>query len=144
VPSLFAIDRVSALALKKSGSAAKGCRKYFVSTRCKLRAPLVFLIGRTRNDERFEAFSARAEGATELNSESVELEKSLQTLIEKNMVSMFGVRLLASEYMTGKTHGGRIESLGLDENSCPVIIEYKRAINENVINQGLFYLDLRS
>src|SRR5690606_12790645 len=27
------------------------------------------------------------------------------------------------------------------ENGCPVIIEYKRAINENVINQGLFYLD---
>jgi predicted transport protein len=29
----------------------------------------------------------------------------------------------------------------LDENNCPVIIEYKRATNENVINQGLFYLD---
>lgn len=31
--------------------------------------------------------------------------------------------------------------LGLDENNCPVIIEYKRHSNENVINQGLFYLD---
>jgi predicted transport protein len=31
--------------------------------------------------------------------------------------------------------------LGLDENNCPVIIEYKRATNENVMNQGLFYLD---
>ena len=38
-------------------------------------------------------------------------------------------------------HGGRIDTLGLDEDSCPVIIEYKRAINENVINQGLYYLD---
>src|SRR5262249_25687129 len=28
-----------------------------------------------------------------------------------------------------------------DENGCPVILEYKRASNENVINQGLFYLD---
>ena len=28
----------------------------------------------------------------------------------------------------------------MDENGCPVIIEYKRATNENVINQGLFYL----
>jgi predicted transport protein len=27
------------------------------------------------------------------------------------------------------------------ENGSPVIIEYKRALNENVINQGLFYLD---
>ncbi|HVR52905.1 MAG TPA: DUF5655 domain-containing protein, partial [Pseudorhodoferax sp.] len=32
-------------------------------------------------------------------------------------------------------------SLGLDENGCPVIVEYKRHSNENVINQGLFYLD---
>lgn len=31
--------------------------------------------------------------------------------------------------------------MGIDENSSPVIIEYKRALNENVINQGLFYLD---
>ncbi|MBV1930985.1 MAG: DUF91 domain-containing protein, partial [Porticoccaceae bacterium] len=51
------------------------------------------------------------------------------------------IRFLASEYDTGKTHKGRIDSLGLDENGCPVIIEYKRAQNENVINQGLFYLD---
>ena len=29
----------------------------------------------------------------------------------------------------------------MDENGCPVIIEYKRSSNENVINQGLFYLD---
>jgi predicted transport protein len=51
------------------------------------------------------------------------------------------VRFLATEYSTGKTHGGRIDTLGIDENGCPVIIEYKRAMNENVINQGLFYLD---
>ena len=29
----------------------------------------------------------------------------------------------------------------MDENGCPVIVEYKRHSNENVINQGLFYLD---
>jgi hypothetical protein len=48
---------------------------------------------------------------------------------------------LATEYVTGKTHGGRIDTLGLDDNNCPVIIEYKRALNENVISQGLYYLD---
>lgn len=52
-----------------------------------------------------------------------------------------GIRFLASEYSTGPKHGGRIDSLGIDENGCPVIIEYKRATNENVINQGLYYLD---
>ncbi|MEL7665567.1 DUF5655 domain-containing protein [Methanosarcina mazei] len=54
---------------------------------------------------------------------------------------MLGIKFLASEYSTGKTHRGRIDTLGIDENNSPVIIEYKRAINENVINQGLFYLD---
>jgi predicted transport protein len=34
-----------------------------------------------------------------------------------------------------------MDSLGIDENGSPVIIEYKRSSNENVINQGLFYLD---
>ena len=77
----------------------------------------------------------------ELVGTSVAVEKSLQTLIENNLESLLGVRFLATEYTTGKTHGGRIDTLGLDENGCPVIIEYKRALNENVINQGLFYLD---
>ena len=79
--------------------------------------------------------------ATELMSSSVKLEKSLQEVVERNMETLFGVRFLASEYSTGVRHGGRVDSLGLDENSSPVIFEYKRATDENVINQGLFYLD---
>ncbi|MER6556677.1 DUF5655 domain-containing protein [Streptomyces sp. NPDC001027] len=37
-------------------------------------------------------------------------------------------------------HGGRIDSLGLDENGAPVVVEYKRGVDSGVINQGLFYL----
>lgn len=77
----------------------------------------------------------------ELSSRTATVEKHLQTLIESQMQTFLGVRFLASEYATGKTHRGRIDSLGLDENDCPVIIEYKRHSNENVMNQGLFYLD---
>ena len=77
----------------------------------------------------------------ELNVQSIAVEKSLQTTIEHNLEMFLGVKFLASEYGTGKTHGGRIDTLGIDENNAPVIIEYKRSINENVINQGLFYLD---
>ncbi len=69
------------------------------------------------------------------------LEKSLQTLIENNLETLLGVRLVKSEHYTGLKHGGRVDTLGIDENDGPVIIEYKRATNENVINQGLFYLD---
>src|SRR5688500_17467605 len=76
----------------------------------------------------------------ELKSSSVAVEKSLQILIERHLHVFLGVRFLASEYPTGKSHAGRIDTLGMDESNCPVIIEYKRALNENVINQGLFYL----
>jgi len=79
--------------------------------------------------------------ASELPSQAAKLEKQLQGLIEANMPTFLSIHFLASEYATGKTHKGRIDSLGLDENGCPVIIEYKRHSNENVINQGLFYLD---
>ena len=79
--------------------------------------------------------------ATELTGRVVQIEKSLQNLIESQMETFLGVRFLASEFATGKTHRGRIDSLGLDENGFPVIVEYKRRSDENVINQGLFYLD---
>ncbi|MBD2759637.1 DUF91 domain-containing protein [Yimella sp. cx-573] len=79
--------------------------------------------------------------ARELQGSSIALERSLQVVIERNMETMFGVQLLASEYSTGAKHGGRMDSIGIDENYSPVIFEYKRAVNENVINQGLFYLD---
>ena len=77
----------------------------------------------------------------ELPGSAAALEKSIQQLFERNLGEMFAVKFLRSEYRTGPRHGGRIDTLGIDENSNPVIIEYKRATNENVINQGLFYLD---
>jgi predicted transport protein len=57
------------------------------------------------------------------------------------MEALFGVRFLDSEYSTGAKHRGRIDSLGIDETGSPVIFEYKRSRDENVINQGLFYMD---
>jgi len=86
-------------------------------------------------------FSLRNGKAEELPGSAVALEKSLQNTIEANLEPLLGLRFLRSEYSTGAKHGGRIDSLALDENGTPVIIEYKRATNENVINQGLFYLD---
>lgn len=79
--------------------------------------------------------------ATELQGSASDLEKPLQTLIEANLMPLLSIQFLASEHSTGKTHGGRIDSLGMDENNCPVVLEYKRSVGENVINQGLFYLD---
>lgn len=79
------------------------------------------------------------DGVKELESKTVNLEKELQTIIENNMEQFFGVTFLEREYET--TNGGRMDSIGIDENHCPVIFEYKRDVKESVINQGLFYLD---
>lgn len=78
-------------------------------------------------------------GVKELESKTVNLEKELQTTIENNMDIFFCVTFLKSEYET--SNGGRMDSIGIDENNCPVIFEYKRDVKDNVINQGLFYLD---
>ena len=80
--------------------------------------------------------------ARELDGSVVAKEKDLQDVIEKNLDVFLGVSFLESEFQTtGREHRGRIDTLGLDENGCPVIIEYKKTENANVINQGLFYLD---
>ena len=79
--------------------------------------------------------------AEELAGRSALVERELHDLMEKHMECFLGIRFVANEHSTGQKHKGRIDSLGLDENCCPVIIEYKRQSNENVINQGLYYLD---
>jgi predicted transport protein len=68
-------------------------------------------------------------------------EKNLQRLFEENLDGLLGVRFMASEITTGDRQRGRIDTLGLDQDNYPTIIEYKRNSKENIINQGLFYLD---
>lgn len=73
-----------------------------------------------------------------LNIVSLDKEKNLQTLLEANLMETLELRFLATEFVT--TAGGRIDSVAIDANGAPVIIEYKRNRNDNVINQALSYL----
>jgi predicted transport protein len=68
-------------------------------------------------------------------------ERELQNLFENNLETLMGVRFIDSEVTTGDRQRGRIDTLGIDEDGSPTIIEYKKKSNENIINQGLFYLD---
>jgi predicted transport protein len=86
-------------------------------------------------------FLTENSSAKQLKKSNFRNEKELQSFVEQNMESLFGIRFVASEFTTSKQHGGRIDSLGLDENNSPVIIEYKWGEKDNIINQGLFYLD---
>ena len=65
-------------------------------------------------------------------------EEELQDLLEKHLHDFLDVHFLASEFATDS---GYIDTLGIDDAGRPVIIEYKRAMNQAVVVQGLDYLD---
>lgn len=74
---------------------------------------------------------------TTVNGKKV-LERDIQKIFEASLHEILGVHFLASEYAT--SFGGRMDTLGIDDDGNPCIIEYKKGQNENVINQGLSYL----
>lgn len=83
-------------------------------------------------------FKVNAGKLTKLNAIPLAKEKNLQQLLEANLMEVLELRFLATEYTT--TFGGRIDTLAVDTDGAPVIIEYKRNKNDNVINQALSYL----
>ena len=60
-------------------------------------------------------------------------ERELQEFFEKHLRTLTGVEFLRSEYSTGKHHSRRIDTLGIDEEDRPVVVEYKRRLDENVV-----------
>lgn len=73
-----------------------------------------------------------------LNIVPLTKERDLQRLVEKNLIETLGLQFLSTEYTT--TSGGRIDTLAVDADGAPVIIEYKKNRNDAVINQALSYL----
>lgn len=73
-----------------------------------------------------------------LNVVPLSKERDLQRLVEKNLIETLGMQFLSTEYTT--TSGGRIDTLAVDADGAPVIIEYKKNRNDAVINQALSYL----
>ncbi|MFD5433976.1 hypothetical protein ACFWJ4_17710 [Kitasatospora sp. NPDC127067] len=88
-----------------------------------------------------KVFRRGADGRdVELRGSTVARERELQQRVEGALETMLGVRFLASEYPTGPWHQGRIDTLGLDENNAPVVIEFKRSRDAGVITQTASYL----
>ncbi|MEU4582947.1 DUF5655 domain-containing protein [Kitasatospora aureofaciens] len=88
-----------------------------------------------------KVFQRGADGRdVELRGSTVARERELQRRVEGALEEMLGVRFLASEYATGPWHQGRIDTLGLDEDGVPVVIEFKRGRDAGVIAQAGSYL----
>lgn len=83
-------------------------------------------------------FSVENGKAQECHAAFFMLEREVQNLFEANLEALLGVRFVASEFSTGQ--GGRIDTLGIDENGFSVVIEYKLDKNRTVINQGMSYM----
>jgi predicted transport protein len=83
-------------------------------------------------------FKIQNSKVSKLVTKDLGLEKDLQKLFENNLEEILNIDFLAHEYST--SFGGRMDTLGIDKNGSPVIIEYKKNQNDNVINQGLSYL----
>lgn len=79
-----------------------------------------------------------AEGQVERQPASLfRYESELQDLLEQHLHDFLGVHFLAREFATDS---GYIDTLGIDEDGRPVVIEYKREQDKNVVGQALGYL----
>jgi hypothetical protein len=76
----------------------------------------------------------------EIPQKPIELEKDIQSLVERNLKTIFGVDFVTSEF---ELNGLRVDTLGFNKESKSfVVIEYKRDKNISVIDQGYAYLAL--
>jgi len=77
---------------------------------------------------------------TVIKEKPFKLERELQKLTEDNLIKVFGLEFVKSEFSINKF---RIDTLAFDnETNSFVIIEYKRDRNFSVIDQGYAYLSL--
>ncbi len=75
-----------------------------------------------------------------IKEDSFKLEKDIQSITEKNLEYVFGLKFIKSEFSLNNL---RIDTLAFDNDSKSfVIIEYKRDKNFSVIDQGYAYLSL--
>lgn len=75
-----------------------------------------------------------------IKDRKIDLEKSVQTLVEFNLPEVFGLTFISSEFALNSL---RIDTLAFDEEQKAfVIIEYKKDRSFSVIDQGYAYLAL--
>ena len=87
----------------------------------------------------FTISGKKVEKVKQIQSGAYGKEKQIQTLIENNLSTIFDMIFIGSEIDTN--HGGRIDTLAIDSDNRPVIIEYKYDKSSTILLQGLYYMD---
>lgn len=82
------------------------------------------------------------EDVVELNSVSLPDEKSIQKLFENNLHKLIGVHCLETEFPIPSVEGEDrfIDTIGIDDQSKPVVIEYKNTKQSNPVSQVMSYM----
>ena len=76
----------------------------------------------------------------QIKEKKVDLEKTVQNLVEANLDNVFGLQFVCSEFPLNSL---RIDTLAFDEEAKSfVVIEYKKDRSFSVIDQGYAYLAL--
>ncbi|MEO6883158.1 MAG: tetratricopeptide repeat protein [Bacteroidia bacterium] len=84
----------------------------------------------------FEIKNGKASKVTQKEFKS---ELELHDFIDNNLEELFEVRFIKKEHRTDKH--GRIETLGLDYNNRPVVVEYKKTMEKGQLVQAHRYID---
>lgn len=73
-----------------------------------------------------------------IERDSFKLERDIQSLVESNLETIFGLQFVSSEFPVAEF---RIDTVAYDEErNAFVLIEYKRGTNYSVVDQGYSYL----
>jgi hypothetical protein len=75
-----------------------------------------------------------------IDRESFNLEKDIQSIVEKNIETLFNLEFISTEFSVGEF---RLDSLCFDnESNSFVVIEYKKGSSYSVIDQGYSYMSV--
>tara|TARA_B100000519_G_scaffold196594_1_gene203133 strand:+ start:537 stop:1493 length:957 start_codon:yes stop_codon:yes gene_type:complete len=75
-----------------------------------------------------------------IDRDSFNLEKDIQSLVEKNIETLFNLEFISTEFSVGDF---RLDSLCFDnETNSFVVIEYKKGSSYSVIDQGYSYMSV--
>lgn len=77
----------------------------------------------------------------QVNGKEFKLEAEIHDICEKNLEELFQVKFIARKFKFADEYSGEMDTLGLDYEGNPVIIEYKLDKNRGVLSQVLFYMD---
>jgi hypothetical protein len=87
-----------------------------------------------------DLYNIKKENLEPIDRDPFKLEKDIQSLVENNMDTLFGVEFVKSEFSLNEF---RLDSLCFDHDTNSfVIVEYKRGSSYSVIDQGYSYLSL--